>query len=214
MSLINRDVTRDLNTIQDFIRYAWSLGNEANLFYGHGTDNGLDDMTSLILGALHLPLDCDPSWFSAALTMEEKNNLYQLLELRITQRIPVPYLIHEARFYGLSFYVDERVLIPRSPIAELIEQQFFPWIEADKVHRILDMCTGSGCIAIACCYAFPDAYVEAVDLSADALAVAEINRLNHGLEEQLALLQSDVFAQLPAAQYDLIISNPPYLIFY
>src|SRR3989338_9740171 len=126
MSLINRDVTRDLNTIQDFIRYAWSLGNEANLFYGHGTDNGLDDMTSLILGALHLPLDCDPSWFSAALTMEEKNNLYQLLELRITQRIPVPYLIHEARFYGfLFFYVKRGIISHPASLRLCLKQSFF-----------------------------------------------------------------------------------------
>lgn len=211
MMLINRDTTRDLYTLRDFIRYAWTLANRSDLYYGHGTDNPLDDMTSLVLGALNLPLDADETWFNCNLTAEERDLLCQFLDQRINHRIPVPYLIHEARFCDLSFYVDDRVLIPRSPIAELIEQQFFPWIEADRVHRILDMCTGSGCIAIACCYAFPDAYVEAVDLSVDALAVAEINRDNHGLEEQLGLLQSDLFDQLPAATYDLIVSNPPYV---
>lgn len=203
--------TEELSTVLDFLRFSLSCSINAHLYYGHGTDNAWDDMRSLILRSLSLPYDVDPHLLNGRLTTSEKKHLCQQLEKRINQRMPVPYLIKEAYFCDLPFYVDERVLIPRSPIAELIKDQFSPWIDADKVHRILDLCTGSGCIAIACCYAFPDAYVDAVDISSEALAVAAINREQLDVEEQLTLIESDCFNKVPQERYDLIVSNPPYV---
>lgn len=203
--------TEELVTILDFLRFSLSCANTAQLYYGHGTDNAWDDMRSLILRSLHLPYDVDPALLNSRLTAPEKKHLAQQLDKRINHRVPVPYLIKEAYFYDLLFYVDERVLIPRSPIAELIENQFSPWIDADEVTRVLDLCTGSACIAIACCYAFPDAMVDAVDISSEALAVAAINREELGVADQLNLIESDCFAQVPVVQYDLIVSNPPYV---
>ncbi|KTD05443.1 N5-glutamine methyltransferase [Legionella gratiana] len=203
--------TEELITILDFLRFSVSCAMNANLFYGHGTDNAWDDMHSLILRSLSLPYEIESNWLNARLTTSEKKYLCQQLEKRINQRVPVPYLIKEAYFCDLPFYVDERVLIPRSPIAELIKNEFSPWIDADKVHRILDLCTGSGCIAIACCYAFPDAQVDAADISSEALAVAAINREQLEVEEQLTLIESDCFTKVPQISYDLIVSNPPYV---
>lgn len=203
--------TEDLSTVLDFLRFSLSCAINAHLYYGHGTDNAWDDMRSLILRSLSLPYDLDPHLLNGRLTPSEKKHLCQQLEKRINQRVPVPYLIKEAFFCDLPFYVDERVLIPRSPIAELIKEQFSPWIEAGNVHRVLDLCTGSGCIAIACCYAFPDAHVDAVDISSEALAVAAINREELGVEDQLTLIDSDCFAKVPKVRYDLIVSNPPYV---
>ena len=203
--------TEELSTVLDFLRFSLSCATNAQLYYGHGTDNAWDDMHSLILRSLSLPYDVNPTLLNGRLTTSEKKHLCQQLEKRINQRVPVPYLIKEAYFCDLPFYVDERVLIPRSPIAELIKDQFSPWIDAEKVHRVLDLCTGSGCIAIACCYAFPDAHVDAVDISSEALAVASINRERLDVEEQLTLIESDCFTKVPQAQYDLIVSNPPYV---
>jgi ribosomal protein L3 glutamine methyltransferase len=153
----------------------------------------------------------DPLLLQALLTNDEKERLCQQLERRIISRVPVPYLTHQAYFCDLTFYVDERVLIPRSPIAELIQQQFAPWVDAESVTRVLDLCTGSGCIAIACCYAFPEALVDAVDISKEALEVAEINRQRHELQDVLTLIESDCFAEVPLTTYDIIVSNPPYV---
>ena len=203
--------TQEFKTIIDFLRFGLSRANAADLYYGHGTDNAWDDMLGLILGSLSLPNEVDPLLLQAQLTEDEKDMLCQQLERRILGRVPVPYLTHEAYFCDLSFYVDERVLIPRSPIAELIKQQFSPWIEAEDVGSVLDLCTGSGCIAIACCYAFPDAVVDAVDISPDAIDVAVINRNSHGLQDVLTLIESDCFASVPATRYDIIVSNPPYV---
>ena len=203
--------THDFKTILDFLRFGWSRANAASLYYGHGTDNAWDDIRSLVLGSLSLPLDLDPLLLQAQLTKGEKDLLCHQLAKRVISRIPVPYLTHEAYFCDLPFFVDERVLIPRSPIAELIEQQFAPFIGADEVQHVLDLCTGSGCIAIACCYAFPEAMVDAVDISADALEVAEINRQRHGLQDTLTLIESDCFEAVPAKKYDIIVSNPPYV---
>jgi ribosomal protein L3 glutamine methyltransferase len=203
--------TSELITIRDYIRWAISRFNEAALFYGHGTDNALDEAVALILHTLHLPHDTHASLFDARLTKSEKELLSNLIHQRTTERIPVPYLTHEAWFAGLPFYVDERVLIPRSPIAELIQNQFQPWIDPERVHHILDLCTGSACIAIACAQAFPDAIVDASDISHDALLVAHTNVVRHELEEQVHLHQSDLFQSLPAKKYDIIVSNPPYV---
>lgn len=201
----------ELQTIRDFIRIAVSQFNEAGLYYGHGTDNAWDEAHALVLHTLHLPHDVTPTILDARLLPEEKNKLGELIQLRVEKRVPVPYLTHEAWFLNMPFYVDERVLIPRSPIAELINNQFAPWVDTDKVNRILDLCTGSGCIAIACAQAFPYAEVDASDISTDALAVAKINVLRHGLEEDVHLHQSDLFTSLPKKQYDIIVSNPPYV---
>ncbi len=203
--------TASFETMLDFLRFAISKANEASLFFGHGTDNAHDDMSLLILRSLHLPYDLHPHLLSAKLTATEKTYLCQQLEKRIMQRIPVPYLIQEAYFCDISLYVDQRVLIPRSPLAELIKQQFSPWIDTMCVTRILDLCTGSGCIAIACCHEFPGVVVDAVDISQDALDVALINQKHFGLEEQLNLIKSDCFQDVPGLTYDIIVSNPPYV---
>lgn len=204
----------ELHTLRDFLRWTTSRFNEAGLFYGHGNEDAFNEATQLILSSLHLPVQQLPEQFmDARLTQTEKNALLSLIDKRITQRVPLPYLTHEAWFAGLPFYVDQRVLIPRSPFAELIEQQFYPWLAEDvPVYKILDMCTGSACIAIALAMAFEDAEVDAVDISADALEVAEINRQRFELEPRLNLIQSDLWQSLDAQQqYDLIICNPPYV---
>lgn len=201
----------ELKTIRDFIRFATSRFNAAGLYYGHGTDNSWDEAIALVLHSLHLPHDVNPLVLDANLTREEQVTLAELITSRVEKRTPVPYLTHEAHFGGLSFYVDDRVLIPRSPIAELIENNFQPWIEPEKVTQILDLCTGSGCIAIACAYAFPHAEVDASDISSDALAVAKINVLRHHVEDQVHLYESDLFSTLPQKKYDIIVSNPPYV---
>ncbi|MBT3811871.1 MAG: 50S ribosomal protein L3 N(5)-glutamine methyltransferase [Gammaproteobacteria bacterium] len=211
MQQTSLETIQTLVTVRDYIRWAASRFSEAKLFHGHGTATPLDDAAALVLHALHLPYNLSESYFSARLTEDERHKLVDLINRRINTRIPSAYLMHEAVFAGLDFYVDERVLVPRSPIAELIREQFSPWVDADQVLQILDLCTGSGCIAIACAYAFPDAHVDAVDLSEDALEVAKINVAKHEVEEQLTLYHSDLFKALPAKKYDLIVSNPPYV---
>lgn len=203
--------TNDLLTIRDFLRWSVSCFNEAGLFYGHGTDNALDEGLALILHSLHLSHDMHSSFLDSRLTKNEKELITKLIHQRVTERIPVPYLTHEAWFSGLPFYVDERVLIPRSPFAELIETHFQPWMEIDHIDSILDLCTGSGCIAIACAKEFPNASVDASDISNDALVVAKMNVLRHEVENQVQLYQSDLFKSLPSKKYDLIVSNPPYV---
>ncbi len=203
--------TSELLTIRDFLRFATSRFNEAGLFYGHGTDNAWDEATALVLHTLHLPHDSNPNILDARLTTPERESLYKMIERRIHERIPLAYLTHEAWFAHMPFYVDERVLIPRSPIAELIENQFQPWVNADSVHHILDLCTGSGCIAIACAKYFPTAEIDAADISHDALAVAKINVLKHQVEDQVKLFQGNLFDPLKNKKYDLIVCNPPYV---
>lgn len=201
----------ELTTLRDFIRFATSRFNEAGLVYGHGTDNAWDEAFALIFHTLHLPHNINPTVLDAHLVKDEQERLLHLIGRRIHERMPVAYLTHESWFSGLSFYVDERVLIPRSPMAELIEQHFEPWISESDVHTILDLCTGSGCIGIACAKAFSDAIVDASDISLDALAVAKINILRHSLEDRVHLYESDLFNALPKKKYDIIVSNPPYV---
>jgi ribosomal protein L3 glutamine methyltransferase len=200
-----------LTTLRDYIRWGASCFAKAKLDFGHGTATALDEAAALVLHTLHLPYNLSEFYLQSALTQEEREAIVTLFEKRITERKPAAYLTHEAIFTGLSFYVDERVLVPRSPIAELIEQRFSPWVEEDQVERILDLCTGSACIAIACAYAFPEAAIDAVDVSTDALAVAEINLEKHQLNSDVMLYQSDLFDALPNNQYDIIVSNPPYV---
>lgn len=200
-----------LESINDFIRLGCSWARQQTLHFGHGTDNAMDDIYQLIVGSLNLPYHLPPELLEARLTPKEKKFLFYQLKKRIIDYIPVPYLTNQAYFCDLEFYVDGRVLIPRSPLAELIKNQFAPWAEEDRAHRVLDLCTGSACVAIACCYAFPDAQVDASDVSEDALEVARINQSNHALEEQLRLFTSDVFDSIPQKPYDIIISNPPYV---
>jgi len=199
-------------TLRDFLRFGVSQATSHGLTFGHGTDNAVDDIYSLLLGTLSLPAEESALWLDARLTEAEKVTIAEQLSARILKRIPVPYLINQAYFCGLPFYVDNRVLIPRSPIGELIKREFTPWIEPSSVHRILELCTGSGCIAIACHYAFPDATIDATDISPAALAVAAINGEKHNIDDELLhFIAADVFEGLKPARYDVIIANPPYV---
>jgi len=200
----------ELASMRDCIRWGVSQFNRANLSFTQGMPNALDEAVYLCLHALHLPPDFSAEYFDCLLTREERLSILGFFLKRL-EHIPAAYITHEAWFFGLSFYVDERVLIPRSPIAELIAQHFQPWIEPESVNRVLDLCTGSACIAIACAYAFENAEVVASDLSKDALAVATINRQNHALDSRLQLIESNLFADIPAQKFDLIVSNPPYI---
>lgn len=205
------DITATLTTIKDYIRWGASQFAEQQVFLGHGTVTPLDEAAALVLHTLHQPYDLAVHYLDTVLTLPERQALVEIIHRRIVERKPSAYLTHESIFAGLSFYVDERVLVPRSPIAELIANRFAPWIDEEEVFSVLDLCTGSACIAIACAYAFPNAQVDAVDLSADALAVAEINLEKHHLSDDLALYQSDLFTALPRKPYDIIVTNPPYV---
>lgn len=205
------DVTEILVTLRDYIRWGASRFSAAGLHFGHGTATPLDEAAALVVHVLHLPHDLPADYFAATLTGEERVAVVQLIERRIDERKPLAYLTQEAWFAGLPFYVDERVLVPRSPIAELVANRFTPWLDPDRVHAILDLCTGSGCIAIACAYAFPGVRVDAVDLSPDALAVAAENIRRHQVQEQVELIASDLCSELGSRTYDLIVSNPPYV---
>lgn len=201
-----------LQTLLDFFRWGISQMNANTTYFGHGTDNSEDEAMLLLSDTLHLPYPINSLYLHAHLTAEEKQTLILLFQRRIQEKIPVPYLIHKAWFCGLEFYVDNRVLIPRSPIAELIEHQFSPWIDPSLVNNILDLCTGSGCIAIACAHAFPEARVDAIDICPDALAVASKNIQLHQCDDDVFLWQSDLFQALPPKSgYDIIVSNPPYV---
>lgn len=205
-------LTETLTTLLDYIRYATSRFTEAGLCFGHGTATALDEAAALVLHATHSPHDLPTGFFTASLLPSEREAILALIERRITERKPLAYLTHEAWFAGLRFYVDERVLVPRSPVAELIERRFSPWLGGRDVEDVLDLCTGSACIGLACAYAFPEATVDAVDISEDALAVAAINVERHGLNDTVTLIQSDLYEQLtPGKRYDLIVSNPPYV---
>lgn len=207
------DAIEELRTLGDLVRWGASRFSEAELTYGHGTDNAFDEAFFLVRHSLKLPHDIPPYMIATRLTKAERRTVINLLSERIVTRKPAPYLTGEAWFAGLPFYVDQRVLIPRSPIAELIEAGFQPWCDPDNVTQILDLCTGGGCIAIACAMAFPDATVDATDISKEALEVARINIDRHDVQSQVHLVESDVFSSLDkdTKKYDLIVSNPPYV---
>jgi len=202
---------QELKTIQDLIRWGASRFNEAGLIFGHGTENAFDEALMLVTHVLHLPIRFPEQFLGARVTAKEREAVVAMIEQRIETRKPAAYLTHEAWFAGLPFYVDERVLVPRSPLAEWIERGFEPWLKADTVERVLDLCTGGGCIAIACAAHFENAWVDAVDISEDALAVARKNVERHELEDWVRLIRSDLFSKLPTRRYQLVISNPPYV---
>jgi len=206
------DDTESLITVRDWLRFAVSRFNEAKLFFGHGTDNAFDEAAYLILHTLHLPLDRLEPFLDASLTHGESEEVQAVIERRVKERIPAAYLTHEAWLGEHRFYVDERVIVPRSFIAELLPEQLAPWVDnPEAVSRALDLCTGSGCLAILAALAFPNAEVDAVDLSADALDVAAKNVADYGLTDRIELIESDLFAGLKGRSYDVILSNPPYV---
>lgn len=198
-------------TVRDAIRWAQRQLDAGGVHCGHGTDNTLDEAAWLVGGALQWPPVELDARLDEELTEAARRRINALIEQRIKTRKPAAYLLNEAWFAGLPFYVDERVIVPRSLTAELIQEQFAPWIEAKRVRRILDLCTGSGCMAIAAAQAFPAAQVDAADISADALAVARINVTRHGLAERVRLVQSDIYEALAGERYDVIATNPPYV---
>lgn len=205
------EAATELDTLRDLVRFCISQFNAADLLYGHGTDNSFDEAMNLVLGSIHLPPDMDLSLMNAKLTHSEKKLILDRLKRRVEDHVPVPYLVKEAWFGGLGFYVDERVIIPRSPIAELVEEQFIPWVEEGTVSNILDLCTGSACIAIQAAINFPEAMIDAIDESEDALEVAKINLDRFDVADQVTLIRSNLFEHVPAKKYDIIISNPPYV---
>ena len=208
------DASRDaLQTVRDLIRYGVSRFNQTKLSFGHGSDNAWDEAVYLVLNALHLPPDQLEPFMDARVLPEERQRALAYIDARCDRRVPAPYLTHEAWLQGYAFYVDERVIVPRSPIAELLMTQLSPWIlDPYEVTGILDLCTGSGCLAIIAAHQFPDAFVDATDISAQALEVALRNVTEHGLTDRLNLHQGNLYDPLPVlARYDLIICNPPYV---
>ena len=200
-----------LLTIQDFVRWGASRFNAEDLFFGHGTDNALDEAAQLVLHALHLPPDLSATYRECRLTYPERSRGAELLERRVNERKPAAYLTNRAWFAGLEFYVNEDVLVPRSPLAELVEAGFDPWVDPETVSRVLDLCSGSGCIGIACAVYLPEAEVDLVDVSSKALEVASRNLVRHRLEDRVRVLESDLFAGVGERRYDVIVSNPPYV---
>ncbi|WP_116520673.1 50S ribosomal protein L3 N(5)-glutamine methyltransferase [Achromobacter insuavis] len=207
-----QNARQELLTLRDLIRYGVSRLNAAQVALGHGSDNAWDETVYLVLHALHLPLDTLEPFLDARVLSEERNRVLELIDRRVTERVPAAYLTNEAWLRGHRFYVDARVIVPRSPIAELLDEGLSPWVQdAQAVDSVLDMCTGSGCLAILSALAFPYAQVDAVDVSPDALEVARRNVDDYGLGDRLALHQSDLFDSLPERQYDVIVCNPPYV---
>ena len=204
-------MTAELATIVDLIRYGASRFNAAGLTFGHSHDNAIDEATHLVLSSLHLPPDLPPAYGQARMTAEEKANALELIERRITTREPVAYLVGEAWFAGMHFKSDRRALVPRSPIAELIESGFTPWLDGREVERALDLCAGSGCIGIAMAAHQPHWHVDLVDIDERALGLARENIALHQLDDRVRAIRSDLFSALKGERYDLIVSNPPYV---
>ncbi|HET7556519.1 MAG TPA: 50S ribosomal protein L3 N(5)-glutamine methyltransferase [Rhodanobacteraceae bacterium] len=204
-------MTSELATIVDHIRYAASRFNAAGLTFGHSHDNAIDEATHLVLSSLHLPPDLPPAYGQARLTVQEKSRVLELIERRIATREPVAYLVGEVWFAGMRFKSDPRALVPRSPIAELIESGFTPWLDDREVARALDLCTGSGCIGIAMAAHNPSWQVDLVDIDEGALSLARENIALHRIDKSVRAIRSDLFSALQGERYDLIVSNPPYV---
>jgi len=201
-----------LHTLRDLLRFAVSQFNKAGLFFGHGSATAFDEAAYLVLSTLHLPLDQLEPFLDAHLTPDEKTQVLHMIERRVTEKKPAAYLTNEAWLGDYRFYIDERVIVPRSFIAELLQTQLEPWInDPDELHSALDLCTGSGCLAILLAHAFNNVRIDAVDISTDALEVALRNVTDYSLQERIRLVQSDLFSILSEQRYDLIISNPPYV---
>ncbi len=207
----NKQESSNLRTITDFVRWGASRFVEAKLSFGHGFSSPLDEAVYLVLRTLYLPVDTPDVYWSSALTSDEIDAVSAVILRRVDERIPAAYITNEGWFAGLQFYVDERVLVPRSPIAELVENQFSPWVDPDGVENILDLCSGSGCIGIACAYAFQGAQVDLSDVSEDALEVAQINIDSHDAGQNVTAIKSNIFSNLEGKVYDIIVSNPPYV---
>ena len=198
------------STIRDLLRHAITRFNAEKLFFGHGSGNAFDEAAYLILHTLHLPLDRLEPFLDAKLLPDEIDQVKNIIERRITERVPAAYLTNEAWLGDYRFYVDQRVIVPRSFIAELIPERFSPWVsDPDAVTDILELCTGSGCLPIMLADAFPNAHVDAVDISSDALAVARRNVDDYELQQRITLIESDLYANVPKKKYDLIVTNPP-----
>ena len=205
-------ILNELSSIRDWLRYAVSQFEDSDVFFGHGTSNAYDEAVWLIFGFLHLPHDTIENFLDAHLTSKEKKDLSFLIEKRINDKIPTAYLLNEAWLRDYKFYVDERVIVPRSLIAESLSENLYPWIDdPEKIYSALDLCTGSGCLGIMMAHSFQNATIDLVDLSEKALQVAEINVNHYGLHDRIELIQSDLFNGLEGKKYDLIISNPPYV---
>ena len=206
-------ITTELLTIRDWLRYAVSRFENSDIFYGHGTDNAYDEAVWLIMSGLHLPHDTLNNFLDARLTTEERTKLAGFIEARISKHTPTAYLLKESWLQGYKFFVDERVLIPRSFIAELlVNDGLQPWIEyPELVNSAADICTGSGCLGVLLADAYPDAEIDVIDISPDAIDVCNINIANYGLQDRVHAIKSDMFSALKGKQYDLIISNPPYV---
>ena len=204
--------TEELVTVRDWLRWAVSRFNEAGLHFGHGTDNAWDEAVWIVLATLHLPRDTLEPFLDARLTSSERHALLERLQQRVVHRLPAAYLLNEAWLGEFRFHVDPRVIVPRSYFAELLEDGFAPWIEnPESVASALDLCTGSGCLAIVMAHAFPNAAVDAIDISPEALEVARRNIADYGLEDRVHAIESDLFAKAKGRRYDLIICNPPYV---
>lgn len=204
--------TSTFTTVRDLLRYAVTRFNTAKLFFGHGTNNALDEAAYLLLHTLHLPLDQLEPFLDARLLPDEVAAVLKVIEQRAGERMPAAYITNEAWLGSYRFYVDPRVIVPRSFIAELIPEQFSPWIDDPvSVTKILDLCTGSACLPIMLADAFGNAEVDAVDISADALAVARRNVDDYALQDRITLIESDLYGKVPDKMYDLIVSNPPYV---
>ncbi|WP_263079800.1 50S ribosomal protein L3 N(5)-glutamine methyltransferase [Endozoicomonas sp. Mp262] len=221
MSVLEKKMTysiescEGLKTIRDFVRWGSSRFNEAGLFFGHGSDNALDEALHLVFQVLNLPWDLPDDYLNSRLTVTERRLVAELVEKRIRERKPLAYLVNQGWFCGQPYYVDERVLVPRSPIAELINHEFQPWLENTEVTRVLDLCSGSGCIGIAVAHAFPKANVDLLDISEDALEVSRINIDRHEMWGRVQATRSNLFEALQSTtdkpEYQLILSNPPYV---